>query len=81
MKNLTIDIVTPEEKLFSGEATAVTLPGAEGQFQVLWNHAPLIAALGKGKVKVQDASGTQEFQTNGGIVEVMKNKVIVLVEA
>ncbi len=80
MKTLQVDIVTPEQKLFSGEATAVTLPGIDGQFQVLVNHAAIIAALGKGKVKVKTATEEQSFDTNGGIVEVLKNKVIVLVD-
>jgi F-type H+-transporting ATPase subunit epsilon len=80
MKNLQVDIVNPAEKLFSGEATSVTLPGSEGQFQVLFNHAPLIASLGKGVVKIKTETGEQQFPSSGGVVEVLKNKVIVLVE-
>ena len=47
-----LEIITPEAKLFSGEANAVQLPGNDGIFQVLNNHAPIIAALKEGIVKV-----------------------------
>ena len=47
-----LEIITPETKIFSGEVEAVQLPGLDGLFQVLKGHAPIISALGKGKVKV-----------------------------
>ena len=47
-----LEIITPESKVFSGEANAVQLPGNDGIFQVLNNHAPIIAALKSGVVKV-----------------------------
>jgi F-type H+-transporting ATPase subunit epsilon len=47
-----LEIITPEAKVFSGEANAVQLPGNDGVFQVLNNHAPIIAALNNGIVKV-----------------------------
>jgi F-type H+-transporting ATPase subunit epsilon len=47
-----LEIITPEAKVFSGEANAVQLPGNDGIFQVLNNHAPIIAALKDGVVKV-----------------------------
>ena len=42
-----LEIITPESKIFSGEAEAVQFPGIDGLFQVLNNHAPIISALGK----------------------------------
>lgn len=47
-----LEIITPESKIFSGEATAVQFPGLDGSFQVLNNHAPIISALSSGTVKI-----------------------------
>jgi F-type H+-transporting ATPase subunit epsilon len=47
-----LEIITPESNLFSGEVVAVQLPGKDGLFQVLNNHAPIISALTKGRIKV-----------------------------
>lgn len=77
---MTVEILTPEKKLYSGEARAVQLPGVEGSFQVLDRHAALISALKEGIVKVDDAKGSQKFPIKGGFVEVLNNKVTVLLE-
>ncbi|MCW3083679.1 MAG: synthase subunit epsilon [Bacteroidetes bacterium] len=77
-----LEIITPEKKIFSGEVEAVKLPGAEGSFGILNNHAPIIATLKKGIVKVTDkANKVENFDINGGVVEVLNNKIIVLAEA
>jgi F-type H+-transporting ATPase subunit epsilon len=77
-----LEIITPEKKVYSGEVEAIKLPGAEGSFGILKNHAPLIATLKQGTVKVTDASKKVEnFVINGGVVEVLHNKVTVLAEA
>ncbi len=73
-----IDIITADQILFSGEADAVTLPGSNGQFQVLNNHAALISSLDKGKVILKTKEGKQSFEVNGGIVEILNNKIVVL---
>ncbi|UFH55110.1 ATP synthase F1 subunit epsilon [Spirosoma sp. KNUC1025] len=78
---MTLDIITPDRKVFSGEATAVTFPGTEGQFQVLNNHAPMVSTLDRGQVIVETGSGQQTFTVDGGVVEVLQNKVLVLAEA
>ncbi len=76
-----LEIITPEKKLFSGDVESIKLPGVEGSFGVLDNHAPIIASLKKGTVKVTDTKKQVEnFEINGGVVEVLKNKVIVLAE-
>lgn len=74
-----VDILNPDQTLFSGEANVVTLPGIKGSFQILNNHAPLISALSKGKVSIENGSEKKSFDINGGIVEVLKNKIVVLV--
>lgn len=73
-----LEIISPEKKLFSGEASSVTVPGSSGMFQVLNNHAPIISTLKKGTVKVATAEGEKTFEINGGVVEVLNNKVVVL---
>ena len=77
-----LEIITPDKKVFSGEVEAVKLPGAEGSFGILDNHAPIIATLKKGIVKVTDSKkAVENFEINGGVVEVQNNKVIILAEA
>jgi F-type H+-transporting ATPase subunit epsilon len=76
---MNVEILTPDKTLFSGDAEFVTLPGSNGSFQVFENHAPLIANLGKGTVSIKSATGLESFAVNGGLVEVLKNKVVVLV--
>jgi F-type H+-transporting ATPase subunit epsilon len=76
-----LEIVTPEAKVFSGEVKSVQVPGAMGSFQVLYNHAPIISTLGRGKVKLEKQNGEEVvYNTQDGVVEVMKNNVIILVE-
>lgn len=76
-----LDIITPDSKLFSGEVTSVILPGIDGDLGVLNNHAPLITTLKVGNITIIKESGeTETFETKGGIVEVLNNKVIVLAE-
>lgn len=78
---MNIEIVTPEKTIFTGEVVLVQLPGIDGLFEILNNHAPLIAVLGKGKLKIEDKDNNlQFFNINGGVVEVLKNKVLVLAE-
>lgn len=76
-----LEVLTPERKLFSGEVYGVQLPGIDGSFEILDKHAPLIAALGKGKMKVlKDKANAEFFTIDGGFVEVLRNKATVLVE-
>lgn len=77
-----LEIITPEKKVYSGDVESIKLPGAEGSFGILKNHAPLIATLKQGTVKITDVSKKVEtFEINGGVVEVLHNKVTVLAEA
>ena len=78
---MTLEILTPDKKVFEGEATSVTLPGAVGSFEILNNHAPIISTLLDGKLIIRGA-GKQEdvFFIKGGVVEASNNKVVVLAE-
>ncbi len=79
---MNLEILTPEKKLFSGDVYGVQLPGISGLFEVLDRHAPLVSALKAGKLKVlKDKSNHLAFyDIQGGFVEVLNNKVTVLVE-
>jgi F-type H+-transporting ATPase subunit epsilon len=91
-----LEIVSPEAKLFSGEVTSVSLPGVDGHFQMLNNHAPIVSILQKGLVKITAPSfklskESQELFTKvneqnytlaiqSGTIEMKDNKVIVLAD-
>jgi F-type H+-transporting ATPase subunit epsilon len=78
---MNVQIVTPDTTLFEGEASLVQLPGIDGSFEILSNHAPLISILGAGKVKLQHPDKTLAFfDIRGGVVEVLGNKVLILAE-
>ena len=77
-----VEILTPEKKLFSGDAYGVQMPGLTGSFEVLEKHAPLISALQSGTIKVlrDKQNDLARFSIQGGFVEVLNNRVTVLVE-
>lgn len=76
-----LDITSPDKQIFSGDTVLVQLPGSDGLFEILNNHAPMIAALGKGRAKVQTSDGKQQFfEIKGGVCEVRDNKITVLAE-
>lgn len=77
-----LEIITPDRRVFEGEVTSAQFPGTNGSFEVLNNHAPLISTLDNGPVRVTPVTGaSQVFQIDGGVVEVLDNKIIVLAEA
>ncbi|MBR2114720.1 MAG: ATP synthase F1 subunit epsilon [Prevotella sp.] len=73
---LKLKIVTPERVEFDGQVERVVVPGTQGQFEILTNHAPIISTLQKGIV-VYDVN---ELPILGGFVEVQKNEVSLCVE-
>ena len=77
-----LNIITPDNVLFEGEnVQLVQLPGSDGSFEVMNHHAPLIAILKKGKIKVE-VKGVNPlfFDVNGGMIEVLENHVLILAE-
>jgi F-type H+-transporting ATPase subunit epsilon len=76
-----LEILTPDQTVFSGEINSVQVPGVAGRFEVLTNHAPIISTLEKGAVTVRMAKEEKSFTIDGGVVEVLQDKVIVLAEA
>jgi F-type H+-transporting ATPase subunit epsilon len=75
-----LEIITPEKKVFEGDVTIATFPGADGSFQVMNNHAPLVSLLKDGAVVYKSKEGSEEVKITGGVVEVLKNNVIVLAD-
>jgi F-type H+-transporting ATPase subunit epsilon len=91
-----LEVITPESNVFAGEAVSVSLPGVDGIFQILNNHAPIISTLKAGEMKVELAENvtkgslssnvvlegqkTLKISINGGVAELINNKLIVLAE-
>ena len=76
-----LEIITPEKEIFKGEAVSVKLPGKTGEFEILNNHAPIVSTLSKGNIRViTNQKSTENFTINGGVIELKKNKIIVLAE-
>ncbi len=76
-----VEIITPDQKLFDGEAKEVIMPGIDGSLGVLDHHAPLITALKEGEVKVKlRDGGVESFDVQGGTAEVINNKLLILAE-
>ena len=76
-----LEIITPDKTVYSGLVSAVKVPGTKGSFEVLNGHAPIISTLVNGKVRVKDKGGVHFFDVKGGVIEVLKDKVILLAES
>lgn len=74
-----LEILNPEGTLYTGEVDSVKLPGAQGEFQILNSHAPLVSSLTEGTIVCQTKEGNKTFDIKSGVAEVLQNKVIVLV--
>ncbi|MCL1851331.1 MAG: ATP synthase F1 subunit epsilon [Bacteroidetes bacterium] len=77
---MNVEIITPDKEIFSGNISLIQLPGLDGLFEILENHADMVAALKKGKIKLVSEGKTLFFEINGGTLEVVNNKVQVLAE-
>ena len=77
-----LEIITPDKKVFEGDVSLIQLPGSNGGFEILKNHAPIISTLEKGVLKIKETNGDeQHFDVDGGVIENKANKIIVLVES
>ena len=78
---LYVEIVAPDKRVFQGEAQGIRAPGEQGSFEVLYNHAPMIAAMGVGPLYLTLPSGEKiTYATSGGFLEVIGNVVTLLAE-
>ncbi len=77
-----LEVISPDKKVFEGEVESATFPGTDGFFQILNSHAPLISTLGKGPITyMTEKDGQDSVVVKGGVVEVLHNKVVALVES
>ncbi len=79
---MNLEIITPDREIYKGDAYLVQLPGIDGSFEILNNHAPLISALKEGQIKLKKTKGGKDefFEVKGGVIEVLDNKVLILAE-
>ena len=76
-----LEIITPETKMFEGEVKSVQLPGINGKFEILNNHAPIISTLNTGQIRIVNSNDQIElFNINGGVIEMQNNNIIVLAD-
>ncbi len=79
---INLEITTPSRVIYKAAVASVTVPGTEGSFQVLFNHAPLISTLEIGLIKVKETAGKEiYFASGGGTVEVKDNNVLILADS
>jgi F-type H+-transporting ATPase subunit epsilon len=81
MSALNVEIVTPDGIAFAGDVSSCTAPGADGQFQILNDHAPYLAILQIGELKLQMQDGEKRLATSGGFLEVKNNIISIIVES
>lgn len=75
-----LEIITPEKKLYSGEVNLINVPGSDGSFGILNDHAALVSTLKAGEIKIVENGTEKLFAIKGGVIEVNNNNVIVLAE-
>lgn len=81
MDNISLEVLTPEKLVFNENVESVTVPGTKGHFQVLKDHAPLISTIDIGVIDLKKNNEKNHFTTGGGTIEVLKNKVTILVDS
>lgn len=74
--------LTPEKEIFNGPIKSVKVPGVNGQFEILNGHAPIVAALANGEVRILDDNGEKtSFNIEKGFIEVINNEVSLLIQS
>jgi len=79
-RNFHLEIRTPEQLVYEGDITSINAPGVEGNFQILAGHIPFLTALGVGEIRIRESETPQLMATSGGVFEVLRTGVTVLVE-
>ena len=76
-----VKITKPDSTLYEGEVSLMQLPGSNGLFEILNNHAPIISALTKGTLRlVTDTDETKTFDIRGGVIKGQNNDILILVQ-
>jgi len=79
-RTFNLSVISPERKVFEGSARFLVVPAFDGEIGILHDHAPLMALLGEGTLRIVTEAGTRHFQVSGGFVQVLDNEVSVLSE-
>ena len=78
---MNLTVLTPDNEIFQGEVSSVKVPGADGQFEVLKDHAPVVSALVEGNVRLKKQDNSlMNFNINKGFIEVLNNEIALLVQ-
>ncbi len=76
---LKVSVISPEAALYEGEATSVVAPAYDGEVGILTGHAPMMALLGKGELRIE-GSAAKKFTIEGGFLQVVNNNVRIVTE-
>jgi len=79
-KTFRVAVISPQRTLFDGEAKLVVLPAHDGEVGILHDHAPFMALLGEGPLRLVTNAGTRRFRVSGGFIQVLENNVSILSE-
>ncbi len=79
-RSFNVSVISPEGSLFEGTASFVVVPAYDGELGILADHAPLMALLGEGVLRLETEAGTRRFNLAGGFVQVVDNNVSILSE-
>ena len=77
---LKVSVISPGAALYEGEATSVVAPAYDGEVGILTGHAPMMALLGKGELRIEGTGGEKKFSIEGGFLQVVDNRVRVVTE-
>lgn len=80
MSKITVDILTPERRVLEAQADSVVIPAHDGELGILADHAPLVAQLQPGEIRMRNGERTDYFAISGGFVEVQDNHVSIMAE-
>ena len=80
MAVLKVSVISPERVLYEGEAGSVVAPAYAGEVGILPHHAPMMAILGRGVLRLEGAAGASRFQVDGGFLQVVDDQVRVVTE-
>ncbi|HEX8673121.1 MAG TPA: ATP synthase F1 subunit epsilon [Longimicrobium sp.] len=75
-----VSVLSPEQTVYEGDATSVVAPAWNGQLGILRGHAPLMALLGEGVLRIENGRETLQFRVSGGFLQVVDNVITVLSE-
>jgi F-type H+-transporting ATPase subunit epsilon len=78
---LQVSVISPERTIYEGEAESVVVPSWDGELGILRGHAPLMAVLGSGELRIRHGGTVERFEVSGGFLQVVDNQVTVLSEA